>query len=60
MESQINQKNKSKNQIESEASEEEELDYEELTSHKIDKNIMSQKKRKRLIVVLEHAYYFLN
>lgn len=39
----------------SEGEEEEELDYEELTSHKIDKNVVAQKKRKRLIVILDHA-----
>ena len=34
---------------------EEEINYEELTSHKIDKNVQEQKRRKRLIVILEHA-----
>ena len=34
---------------------EEELDYDELTSHKIDKNVLSQKKKKKMIVILEHA-----
>lgn len=34
---------------------EDEINYDELTSHKIDKNVQEQKRRKRLIVVLEHA-----
>jgi|LauGreDrversion4_2_1035121.scaffolds.fasta_scaffold2777018_1 hypothetical protein len=34
----------------------EDLDYGELTSHKIDKNVLSLKRKKRLIVILEHAY----
>lgn len=59
MESQNNNKNNSLDQIDSEESGEE-LDYEELTSHKIDKNVMSQKRKKRLIIILEHAYNFLN
>jgi hypothetical protein len=32
-----------------------EIDFDELTSHKIDKNVLAQKRRKRLIVILEHA-----
>lgn len=32
-----------------------EIDFDELTSHKIDKNVLAQKSRKRLIIILEHA-----
>ncbi len=35
---------------------EEDINFDELTSHKIDKNVLSQKRRKRLIIILEHAY----
>ena len=41
---------------EKEQGSDEELDYGDLTSHKIDKNVLSLKRKKRLIVVLEHAY----
>jgi len=37
---------------------EEEIDYDDLTSHKIEKNVHSLKKKKHLIVILEHAYKF--
>ena len=36
---------------------EEEINYDELTSHKIEKNVASEKRKKRLIVILEHAYF---
>jgi hypothetical protein len=35
--------------------EQDDMDYEEFTSHKIDKNVMDQKKKKRLIVIIEQA-----
>ena len=34
---------------------EDDMDYEEFTSHKIDKNVVDQKKKKRLIVIIEQA-----
>jgi hypothetical protein len=37
--------------------EEEDINYEELTSHKIDKNTAALKNKKKLIVILEHAYF---
>jgi hypothetical protein len=33
----------------------EDLDYNEMQSHKIEKNTASQKDKKRLIVILEHS-----
>lgn len=32
-----------------------EVDYDEMVSHKIDKNVVDKKNKKKLIVILEHA-----
>jgi hypothetical protein len=42
--------------IKNQEDDEQDIDYDELTSHKIEKNVMSLKKKKRVIVILEHAY----
>jgi hypothetical protein len=34
---------------------EEDINFDELTSHKIDKNVSTKKNKKKLIVILEHA-----
>ncbi len=38
-----------------EPEDEEDIDFEEMTSHKVDKNVSDLKSKKRLIVILEHA-----
>jgi hypothetical protein len=40
---------------ENQFAEEEDINYDELTSHKIDKNTVVKKNKKKLIVILEHA-----
>lgn len=41
--------------VDQEQDEEDEVNFDELTQHKIEKNVQSLKKKKRLIVILEHA-----
>jgi hypothetical protein len=45
---------------ENQFADEEDINFDELTSHKIDKNTLSRKNKKKLIVILEHAYIFNN
>jgi hypothetical protein len=42
---------------ENQFAEEEDINIEELTSHKIEKNAVARKNKKKLIVILEHAYF---
>jgi hypothetical protein len=52
--SKINKKHENNEEFNNE--EEEDIDYEEVLSHKIDKNVSALKNKRRLIVILEHAY----
>lgn len=55
MEKHSNQKKEEINNTMDQFDEEEDIDYEELTSHKIDKSVSNLKNKKRLIIILEHA-----